>query len=538
MSSAARITELETEVIALRKALHHQTTVLRKIAAGAQDAIQLTLTSIPAASSVGAPSLPSPSGLTKNRRNSDSLKELLTGTIKSASYQDYYTPDTSKVLGTGMTGSVFVVKHKTTKKKFACKKIAKAGMNQTKMANLRKEVNIMAMLDHPNIIKLVDAFEDRKYLVIISELCTGGELYDHLISAETYTQQVAASVFKQMVKAVNFCHQHGIVHRDLKLENFIITDYDQKTGAPHLKLIDFGLSAYQEKEDMDSGKIARMKTTVGTAYYISPEVVDKHKMYGAECDIWSLGVILFMMLTGWPPFNGDSDELIIEAIQREKPAFKREHWDSMPLAKHLVAAMLTRDPAKRIKGNDILNHPWMKQFECGVGAKDLPRDITSSLRLFSSMQLFTRLAHQAAAVTLNPDEVTALRKAFLAMDRDDSGGISREEFHSAMTGKLDDVTINGIFEKIDVNKSGDISYTEFLTASSASQAAQSKTTMMAAFDRMDSDGSGYLETAELTELLDGYFSQAEVGTLLAKADANNDGRIGRDEFVRLLASKP
>jgi Ca2+-binding EF-hand superfamily protein len=173
----------------------------------------------------------------------------------------------------------------------------------------------------------------------------------------------------------------------------------------------------------------------------------------------------------------------------------------MPLAKHLVSQMLTRDPALRIKGPDILNHPWMKQFECGGTAQDLPRDITASLRLFGSMQLFTRLAHQAASVSLNPGEVTALRKAFLAMDRDDSGGITLDEFRHAMAGKLSDSTVDAIFDKIDVNKSGDISYSEFLTASTAANASQSKSAMMAAFDRMDADGSGFLETAELAQLL-------------------------------------
>lgn len=212
--SDERVLALETEVATLRRALQNQTEILKTIAA----AVQQGLNAIP--QNAQQPALPKPLGA---RRASDSLKEMLTGTIKHANFRDFYSADPSKVLGTGMTGSVFVVKHKVTKKKFACKKIAKAGMNQAKIDNLRKEVNIMAMLDHPNIIKLVDAFEDRKYLVIISELCSGGELYDHLISAETYTQQVAANVFKQMVKAVNFCHQNGIAHRDLKLENFIIT---------------------------------------------------------------------------------------------------------------------------------------------------------------------------------------------------------------------------------------------------------------------------------------------------------------------------
>lgn len=214
--SAARIQALEAEVASLKQALSSQTALLSRIASLAQTGASV----VPSQEGEKAPPLPL---ALKAKRHSDSLKETLTGRIKAANFHDFYTADTSKVLGTGMTGSVFVVRSKVTKKKFACKKIAKAGLNDLKMANLRKEVNIMARLDHPNIIKLVDAFEDRKYLVIISELCTGGELYDHLISAETYTQQMAANVFKQMVKAVNFCHMHGIAHRDLKLENFIIT---------------------------------------------------------------------------------------------------------------------------------------------------------------------------------------------------------------------------------------------------------------------------------------------------------------------------
>ena len=209
MSKSVR--DLEAEVAQLRAALKQQTMLLQSIVGRATESINSS-----------TPLLAEKKKKVLFRTSSNSLKEMLTGEIKQQNYEEVYEPS-GEVLGTGMTGSVFVVQKRNTKKRFACKKLKKSGLNASKMANLRKEVNIMAMLDHPNIIKLVDAFEDRNYLVIISELCTGGELYDHLISAETYTQQVAAGVFKQMVVAVNFCHQHGIVHRDLKLENFIIT---------------------------------------------------------------------------------------------------------------------------------------------------------------------------------------------------------------------------------------------------------------------------------------------------------------------------
>jgi len=533
--NSRREQELQQEVTVLKATVKRLSNALKGVISNAQAA--LFVPAIPAAVE-SQEDIVMVTKVVKSRRHSESLLETLTGKIKSGNYLDHYKADHSKVLGTGMTGNVFMVKSRITKKKFACKKISKVGMDAHKLAKLRKEVNIMSQLDHPNIIKLVDSFEDAKHLIIISELCTGGELYDHLISSETYTQKIAANVFKQMVTAVNFCHLHGIVHRDLKLENFIITGYDAG-GAPHLKLIDFGLSAQIfSPEDASHGPIARMKTTVGTAYYISPEVVDHSRSYGPECDIWSLGVILFMMLTGWPPFNGDDDDAIIKAIKHKEASFDQKMWANMPMAQNLVAQMLIRDPSKRIQGKDILNHAWMKQFECGASSGSLSSDIAGSLRMFSSMQLFIRLAHQAATVTLNPSEVTKMRKAFIEMDRDASGGISKEEFRESMNSHLDLATIDTIFDKIDVNRNGDISYTEFLTASSASDMAKSKSTILAAFDRLDTDGSGFLEATELQTLLEGYLSSGEVSSLLGRADTDHDGCIGRDEFVRLLGTAP
>merc|ERR1719198_2103348 len=150
--------------------------------------------------------------------------------------------------------------------------------------NLKQEIKLLAMLDHPNIVKIREAFEDRQSITIIMEICSGGELFDNLAEETNYSQQRAATLFKQMVSSVVYCHKMHVAHRDLKLENFVFESRDKDA---QLKLIDFGLSNRHK-----TGGLKRMNTLVGTPYYMAPEVIDRNRMYGNECDVWSLGVIL------------------------------------------------------------------------------------------------------------------------------------------------------------------------------------------------------------------------------------------------------
>lgn len=169
------------------------------------------------------------------------IKTVVTGKIKQEDYRLSYTPMSE--LGSGMSGTVFSVQHKNTGSTYACKSVRKKGMRDADLAALRGEIALLSELDHPNIVKIIEAFEDPKYITMIMELCTGGELYDSLITAEFYSENVARQLFRQIARSIFYCHNQTVCHRDLKLENFVFDSKTPiKTGDEVLKLIDFGLS--------------------------------------------------------------------------------------------------------------------------------------------------------------------------------------------------------------------------------------------------------------------------------------------------------
>lgn len=166
------------------------------------------------------------------------------------------------------------------------------------------EVKILQTLDHPNVIKLYEYFEDDLNVYLVTELCSGGELFDKIIAQEYFTEQQAARVFKQILMALNYCHTMNIVHRDLKPENFLFQSTEEDSD---LQIIDFGLSKI-----MHAGKFQRMKTRAGTPYYISPEVLAGN--YDVSCDMWSAGCMLYILLCGYPPFYGDDNQEILAMV--------------------------------------------------------------------------------------------------------------------------------------------------------------------------------------------------------------------------------
>jgi len=163
----------------------------------------------------------------------------------------------------------------------------------------------LQQLDHPNVIKLYEYFEDEENVYLVCELCAGGELFDRIIKAEFFEEDQAAEIFRQILQALNYCHTQNIVHRDLKPENFL---FQTEADDSDLKIIDFGLSKI-----MEGGRIHRMKTRAGTPYYISPEVLAGN--YDVSCDMWSAGCMLYILLCGYPPFYGDNNQEILEMVR-------------------------------------------------------------------------------------------------------------------------------------------------------------------------------------------------------------------------------
>lgn len=220
-----------------------------------------------------------------------------------------------KLIGGGHFGTVRIAhRHTDPEIKYAVKSILKENIvSDVKL--LEEELAILTQVDHPNIVKFHETYMDHRYVHIVMELCNGGELFDKIVEMQRFSEKVAASLMKKIMSAVKHLHENGIVHRDLKPENFI---FNEKSDDAEIKLIDFGLSKRYGQNQLDHPK-EKMHTIVGTPYYVAPEVLRGN--YDFSCDLWSLGVILYIMLSGYPPFEGDSNKEIFRKVLKQKVEF-------------------------------------------------------------------------------------------------------------------------------------------------------------------------------------------------------------------------
>jgi len=212
------------------------------------------------------------------------------------------------------------------------------------------EINILKDLDHPNILKMYEFFEDEKRYYIVTDICKGGELFDEILARGKFSERDASLLMKQVLSCINYCHKNHIVHRDLKPENILL---EQNKEFDQIKIIDFGTSLIVEENQ-------KLDEKLGTPYYIAPEVLAKN--YGSKCDIWSCGVITYIVLSGIPPFNGASDQEIMKKVKVGKFSFSDPIWNNISdFAKDFISSLLTKDQNKRPTAAEALNHPWIQQ---------------------------------------------------------------------------------------------------------------------------------------------------------------------------------
>lgn len=263
---------------------------------------------------------------------------------------DHYVIFPTVLLGEGHYGKVRECIHRRTRLTYACKSIDKSKIGR--LDHLQREVDLLSEMNHDGIMKMVDCYEDAKHVHIVTEKYTGGELFEKIIGNTTssgcLSEQKASSIIKSLLEAVAYLHDNDVVHRDIKPENII---FEAEQGDT-IKLIDFGLSRRHEKGD------APMSNPVGTAYYMSPELL-KGK-YDRSCDIWSIGIVAYILLCGYPPFNGDTDQEIFESIKRGHFVFPAQAWSNKSdLAKDFIKCLLRRHPRKRFTASEAMIHPWI-----------------------------------------------------------------------------------------------------------------------------------------------------------------------------------
>lgn len=257
-----------------------------------------------------------------------------------------------KELGSGHFSRVKLATRKADGLKCAIKIMKKPAPG--KKVQFDTEVEIMRRIDHPTIVKLFDVFETDDKVYLVMELLTGGELFDRIVDVGHFSEKDAAEMTTKLVSAIKYMHEQGVVHRDLKPENMLMTD-DTKDAA--VKITDFGLSKITD------GHSAVMKTPCGTPGYIAPEVLHM-KGYGREVDMWSTGVIVYILLCGFPPFYAENDALLFQQIKAGKYEFLRPYWDPVSdLAKDFVSKLLVVDPKRRMTAEQALEHPWLVTAE-------------------------------------------------------------------------------------------------------------------------------------------------------------------------------
>lgn len=433
-------------------------------------------------------------------------------------------------LGRGQFGVTYFCTEISTGLKFACKTIPKKKLiSKHDKEDMKKEINIMQHLSgQSNIVEFRGAYEDKDSVHLVMELCEGGELFDRIITRGQYSERAAASICRAIVNVVHACNFMGVMHRDLKPENFLLSD---KSENSLLKATDFGLSVFLEE-----GKVYR--DVVGSAYYVAPEVLQRR--YGKEADIWSAGVILYILLSGVPPFWAETEKGIFDAILKGHVDFKSKPWPSISSsAKDLILKMLTQDPKKRITSAQVLEHPWIREG----GASDKPIDsaVLSRMNQFRAMNKLKKLALKVIAENLSKEEIQGLKAMFANMDTDNSGTITYEELKAGLArlgSKLTEDEVRQLMEAADVDGNGTIDYIEFITATMHKHKLERDDHVFRAFQYFDRDNSGFITRDELEAAMKEYEmgDEAAIREIISEVDTDNDGKINYDEFCTMMRS--
>jgi calcium-dependent protein kinase len=442
-----------------------------------------------------------------------------------------------ELMGKGSFGKVYKVLHYQTNQLRAMKQVIKDKISREDEINMEKEIEVLTQLDHPNIIKIYEYFQSEKSYQIIVELATGGELFDRINELRVFSERDAAIVIDQLLSAVCYLHSKGIVHRDLKPENILMET--KRAGDMAIKLIDFGAANY-----LGNGYLT---LSIGTPYYIAPEVIAKQ--YNEKCDIWSIGVILFILLAGIPPFHGgtlDDDRKIIQSITKGEFTFDEKEWKNVSVeAKDLIKKMLTYDKNKRPSAETCLTHPWVQKYR---SSREMFIDNKTRLNFINTRMIQSRHKLQQASIAyivhqLSTNEVVrSLRNIFKKLDESGDGRLTYQELKDGwrkfFNDQMSEIEFDRLIKEMDQDGNNYIEYEEFLRATISTEILLSEKNLEMAFIFFDKDKSGKLSSEEIKFVL-GIHSDDAAGMDLIKrifeeVGSNLDGEICFEDFKKLM----
>eukprot|EP00747_Dinoflagellata_sp_TGD_P159642 gnl/TRDRNA2_/TRDRNA2_177909_c0_seq1.p1 gnl/TRDRNA2_/TRDRNA2_177909_c0~~gnl/TRDRNA2_/TRDRNA2_177909_c0_seq1.p1 ORF type:complete len:540 (+),score=111.72 gnl/TRDRNA2_/TRDRNA2_177909_c0_seq1:89-1708(+) len=429
----------------------------------------------------------------------------------------------NKVLGCGRSGPVQLASKGD--RKYAIKSFKKQGLTFEQIAEMENEANIYLTLDHPHIARLEMVYESDEDLHLVMECMEGGELHDRLTAKLKYHEQDAANTIFMMLLAVKYLHERNVVHRDLKLENFL---YEAKE-TDYLKLVDFGLAKHWDHR-------TNLTERCGSLYYVAPEVLNRS--YTEKADMWSIGVITYMLLTGSSPW-GATDKEVIRNIRQGSYNTRGLEIICSDRAREFISELLTLDTSRRLSASTALEHPFIASRTSTQMPVNL--SILHSLHSFCHASHFRRACLSMMAWCCSCEERSELRDQFIALDTTKSGTITLEELQQVLDDELniDCEQAEKLFTKLDFDGDHEIACTEFVAACLQDRDRLHQNLVRDTFERFDAEGAREITVDSLRAILGDFVAgkTAEAEELVTKADFNCNARLTFDKYTEYLTAE-
>jgi len=398
-----------------------------------------------------------------------------------------------------------------------------------------REITVMKTLDHPNICRLIETFEDKTFIFFVMEYCEGGELFDVIVDNQFISEVMAANITHQIASALNYCHKRNIVHRDLKPENvcFCTKKY---TPESIIKVIDWGLAGFTQHS-------LEMRTAVGSVPYAAPEIL-KSESYSHACDLWSLGVLVYVMVSGQPPFWGPMQKMVPRICEAKYPRLEKK------IANDFVERLLVVDPLKRMTLEEAFEHEWLADvFKHEKLDPIHSQAVLKNLYRYKDLSNFKVMCTMAVARQMDHKKLTDIHRIFRELDTNSDGELSMEEIKKGFKRLYGseagtDYEIEEMFNAINVSGAGSLDYTEFCAAALTPGPTEFEDDVLwAAFRSFDANGDGLIQVSELANILETQVQTLAGRTklcnelakkIVTKYDCDSDLQISYDEFSTIL----